>query len=61
MQVRVRAHPDVLRQYLTQCRQETVYRLVDKVYQDDVPSRWWLAFTKRKLCVCVLTPVWARA
>ena len=43
-----RADADALRQYLTQARQETVTRLVEKIYQDDVPSRWWLAFTKRK-------------
>ena len=41
--------PDALRQYLTQARQETVSRLLDKIYIDDVPSRWWLAFSKRKL------------
>lgn len=43
-----RPEADALRQYLTQARQETVVRLVDKVYQDNTPSRWWLAFTKRK-------------
>jgi len=42
---------DTLRQYLTQARQETVSRLLEKVYDNDVASRWWLAFTKRKLCV----------
>ncbi|KOS16063.1 arp2 3 complex 21 kda subunit [Malassezia pachydermatis] len=43
-----RADADTLRQYLIQARQETVTRLLDKIYIDDVPSRWWLAFTKRK-------------
>jgi len=28
-----------------------VLRLLDKMYVDDVPSRWWLAFSKRKLYV----------
>lgn len=46
-----RAEADTLRQYLSQARQETVLRLVDRIYENDVPSRWWLAFTKRKLCV----------
>ncbi|WFD32991.1 subunit of the Arp2/3 complex [Malassezia sp. CBS 17886] len=50
-----RSEADTLRQYLTQARQETAARLVDKIYIDDVPSRWWLAFTKRKLCVRRLT------
>ncbi|WFD34517.1 subunit of the Arp2/3 complex [Malassezia cuniculi] len=44
-----RADADTLRQYLTQARQETAMRLVEKIYDGDVPSRWWLAFTKRKL------------
>ena len=43
-----RVEADTLRQYLTQARQETAARLVDKIYEGDVPSRWWLAFTKRK-------------
>lgn len=43
-----RSEADQLRQYLTQARQETASRLVEKIYIDDVPSRWWLAFTKRK-------------
>ncbi|SHO75684.1 Similar to S.cerevisiae protein ARC18 (Subunit of the ARP2/3 complex) [Malassezia sympodialis ATCC 42132] len=43
-----RAESDTLRQYLVQARQETVVRLLDKIYVDNVPSRWWLAFTKRK-------------
>ncbi|EPQ28232.1 uncharacterized protein PFL1_04059 [Pseudozyma flocculosa PF-1] len=43
-----RADADALRSYLTQARQETALRLVDKVYIDGVPSKWWLAFTKRK-------------
>lgn len=43
-----RADADTLRQYLTQARQEVVLRLLDKMYVDDVPSRWWLAFSKRK-------------
>lgn len=44
-----RSDADTLRHYLTQARQETVARLLEKVYQqDNTPSRWWLAFTKRK-------------
>lgn len=48
---RVALTADTLRQYLAQARQETVSRLMERIYTDDVPSRWWLAFTKRKLCV----------
>ena len=43
-----RADADTLRQYLAQARQETAARLVEKIYDGDTPSRWWLAFTKRK-------------
>lgn len=51
-----RAESDTLRQYLVQARQETVVRLLDKIYVDNVPSRWWLAFTKRKLYVPSTNP-----
>lgn len=44
-----RADADLLKQYLTQARQETAARLIEKVYIDGVPSKWWLAFTKRRL------------
>lgn len=43
--------PDALRAYLTQARQELAARLVEKVYagsEDGRPSKWWLAFTKRR-------------
>lgn len=43
-----RADADALRSYLTQVRQETAARLVDKVFHDGTPSKWWLAFTKRR-------------
>ncbi|SNX82733.1 probable ARC18 - subunit of the Arp2/3 complex [Melanopsichium pennsylvanicum] len=43
-----RADADALRSYLTQLRQETVARLVEKVFVDGTPSKWWLAFTKRR-------------
>lgn len=59
-----RVDADTLRQYLTQARQEVVLRLLDKMYVDDVPSRWWLAFSKRKLYVsaCInFFIAWARA
>jgi actin related protein 2/3 complex subunit 3 len=40
----------MLRQYLGQVRQELAMRLLGRVYSDGtgVPSKWWLAFTKRK-------------
>ncbi|CCF54318.1 hypothetical protein NDA18_001414 [Ustilago nuda] len=43
-----RAEADQLRGYLTQLRQETAARLVEKVFADGTPSKWWLAFTKRR-------------
>lgn len=41
---------DQMRLYLTQIRQETGMRLVEKVFdpQTDRPSKWWLCFVKRK-------------
>ncbi len=39
--------PDALRAYLTQARQETVVRLVERVYDAQSggrPSKWWMAF-----------------
>ncbi|CAO1614295.1 unnamed protein product [Parajaminaea phylloscopi] len=46
-----RADADALRAYLTQARQELAARLTEKVYagsEDGRPSKWWLAFTKRR-------------
>ncbi|KAL6066882.1 subunit of the Arp2/3 complex, variant 3 [Balamuthia mandrillaris] len=42
--------PDTIRQYLTQLRQETGLRLVQRVYgtDDTTPSKWWTCFSKRK-------------
>lgn len=39
---------DLLRQYLTQLRQELANRLVERVYADGKPSKWWMCFQKRK-------------
>ncbi|GAB6028681.1 Actin- protein 2/3 complex subunit 3-A [Chamberlinius hualienensis] len=41
---------DLLRQYLTQLRQELGQRLCDKVYDNETgkASKWWLCFSKRK-------------
>jgi len=40
---------DALRTYLTQIRQETGKRVVEKVFDDEnAPSKWWLCFAKRK-------------
>jgi hypothetical protein len=40
----------MLRQYLSQLRQELALRLAARIYQDDPnqPSKWWMCFTKRK-------------
>ncbi|XP_065893208.1 actin-related protein 2/3 complex subunit 3-like [Dysidea avara] len=44
-----RGDQDQMRQYITQLRQETSLRLVEKVYgSDDQPSKWWICFTKKK-------------
>ncbi|CCG24697.1 Arc18 ARP2/3 complex subunit [Candida orthopsilosis Co 90-125] len=47
---KTRADADLLRGYLTQFRQELAERLLNRIYADggDVPSKFWLAFTKRK-------------
>lgn len=41
---------DSLRQYLTQIRQETGNRLIEKVFitPDGKPSKWWMCFAKKK-------------
>ncbi|TIC10330.1 ARP2/3 complex, 21 kDa p21-Arc subunit [Wallemia mellicola] len=41
---------DYLRSYLTQARVETVNRLIPIFYSEsqDKPSKWWMAFNKRK-------------
>lgn len=41
---------DLLRQYLTQARQEMGNRLVDKVFstEDGKPSKFWLCFAKKR-------------
>lgn len=41
---------DLLRQYLTQIRQETGIRLVEKVFStaDGKPSKWWTCFAKKR-------------
>ncbi|KAJ1336357.1 hypothetical protein BSLG_007141 [Batrachochytrium salamandrivorans] len=43
-----KADADLLRQYLTQLRQEVSGRLVQRIYEDDKPSKWWMCFSKRK-------------
>lgn len=48
---RDRQDAEVLRQYMSQVRQELAQRLLARVYDDeteDKPSKWWLSFTKRK-------------
>jgi len=41
---------DLMRQYLTQLRQELGLRLCEKVYDSETgkASKWWLCFAKRK-------------
>lgn len=41
---------DLLRQYLTQIRQETGNRLIEKVFNtpDGKPNKWWMCFAKKR-------------
>eukprot|EP01098_Paradermamoeba_levis_P004803 TRINITY_DN2054_c0_g1_i1.p2 TRINITY_DN2054_c0_g1~~TRINITY_DN2054_c0_g1_i1.p2 ORF type:complete len:195 (-),score=73.80 TRINITY_DN2054_c0_g1_i1:53-577(-) len=45
-----RAEADLVKQFLTQLRQETASRLCDELFRADPanPSKWWTAFAKRK-------------
>ncbi|KAI8868958.1 Arc18 ARP2/3 complex subunit [Ramicandelaber brevisporus] len=43
-----RTEGDTLRQYMVQLRQEVAVRLPERVFVDGRPSKWWLAFQKRK-------------
>jgi actin related protein 2/3 complex subunit 3 len=47
---RDRQDAEILRQYMSQVRQELATRLLARVYDegDSKPSKWWLSFTKRK-------------
>jgi actin related protein 2/3 complex subunit 3 len=47
---RDRQEADLLRQYMSQVRQELAARLLARVYDGDEtrPSKWWLSFSKRK-------------
>jgi len=48
---RDRQDAELLRQYLSQVRQEIAARLLARLYPeggDGKPSKWWLSFTKRK-------------
>ena len=54
------AEGDELRKYLTQLRHEVGSRLVDRVYDaklssDGKPSKWWVAFARRKFLKVELT------
>jgi actin related protein 2/3 complex subunit 3 len=53
---RDRTESDLMRQYLTQIRQELTLRLVERVYAPTYadtdggkkPTKWWMSFQKRK-------------
>ncbi|KAK9383538.1 actin-related protein 2/3 complex subunit 3 [Kockiozyma suomiensis] len=46
---RDRSEAEMLRGYLAQFRQELAVRLIDRVYGvSDKPSKYWLAFTRRR-------------
>ena len=39
---------ETLRQYISQLRQEIVLRIIDKIYPDGTPSKWWICFAKKR-------------
>ncbi|KAA6374068.1 MAG: putative arp2 3 complex 21 kd subunit, partial [Streblomastix strix] len=39
---------DTLNMYMKQIREETVVRLLEKIYDKGTLNKWWLAFSKRK-------------
>ncbi|KAG2228251.1 hypothetical protein INT45_011043 [Circinella minor] len=43
-----RYQADQMRQYVQQLRQELATRLVETIYVDGKPSKWWMCFSKRK-------------
>ncbi|KAJ3251904.1 Actin- protein 2/3 complex subunit 3 [Boothiomyces macroporosus] len=43
-----RQDAEFLKGYLTQLRQELGQRLIERIYEDDKPSKWWMCFSKRK-------------
>ncbi|KAJ3103011.1 AMP deaminase [Phlyctochytrium planicorne] len=43
-----RPDSELMRQYLTQLRQEVAARLIVKVYDGDKLSKWWMCFAKRR-------------
>ncbi|TGZ83027.1 ARP2/3 complex, 21 kDa p21-Arc subunit [Ascodesmis nigricans] len=47
---RDRTEADLLRQYISQMRQELALRLTNRLYADESgkPSKWWLSFQKRR-------------
>ncbi|KAK3809552.1 MAG: actin-related protein 2/3 complex subunit 3 [Benniella sp.] len=45
---------DLLRQYISQLRQEMAVRLPNRIYENDRPGKWWMCFHKRKFMNKVL-------
>ncbi|KAG0243623.1 subunit of the Arp2/3 complex [Actinomortierella wolfii] len=43
-----KADADLLRQYVSQLRQEMGVRLPHRIYENDKPGKWWMCFHKRK-------------
>ncbi|KAL6601210.1 ARP2/3 complex 21 kDa subunit [Neocallimastix californiae] len=40
---------ELMRQYISQLRQEMSARIIEKIYiEDSAPSKWWMCFSKRK-------------
>ncbi|KAL0090978.1 actin-related protein ARPC3 [Phycomyces blakesleeanus] len=43
-----RYQADQMKQYIQKLRQELAIRLVEQIYVDGKPSKWWMCFQKRK-------------
>ncbi|KAI8977436.1 ARP2/3 complex 21 kDa subunit [Mycotypha africana] len=43
-----KSQADQMKQYMQQLRQELAARLVDTIFVDGLPSKWWMCFSKRK-------------
>ncbi|KAG4099607.1 ARP2/3 complex 21 kDa subunit [Neocallimastix lanati (nom. inval.)] len=44
-----RNQAELMKQYISQLRQEMSVRITEKIYNEDsTPSKWWMCFSKRK-------------
>ncbi|ORX76496.1 actin-related protein 2/3 complex subunit 3-like protein [Anaeromyces robustus] len=44
-----RNQAELMKQYISQLRQEMAVRITERIYtEDSAPSKWWMSFSKRK-------------